>query len=271
MAAVSSTPSGWARTATDPIEVVTPLDDLSDRLRRHSDPAKKTWWENYLKGVIEFYGVPMAAIRKVVHGWAEDHRFDSDLLRGLAIDSLRSPIAEEKLAGILMMQELLLPTSELESARDLPLIAAVFDDGDIYDWNTTDWLCVRVLGPMIEADGQPTASILAGWTDAPTLWRRRSAAVAFVPVATRGDQLFEGLVDIVLTVCASNITDSERFAQTGVGWVLRELSDAEPERVYQFVLANRGMMSREAVRMAASRMGDQERSSLGIVGKRLRR
>ena len=92
-----------------------------------------------------------------------------------------------------------------------------------------------------------------------------------MPVASQGDELFRGLVDVVIDVCAANVVDPERFAQTGVGWVLRDLSDAAPQRVFDFILANRNVMSREAVRMASARLPDDQRTRLGITGPRRRR
>ena len=157
------------------------MEELITRLRACGDPVKKTWWEKYLKSVIEFYGVPMAQIRSAVHAWAEERAMAPEELRSAAFDLMRRPIAEEKLAGILVMQELLLPIEELSAGRDLPVIASIFDAGQIWEWNTTDWLCVRVLGPMIEQQGRPTAERIATWAGAPGLWRRRAAAVAFVP------------------------------------------------------------------------------------------
>ena len=243
--------------------------DLSDRLRAHADPAKRDWWERYLKGAISFYGVPMGEIRRIVRTWAADR--DGVDLREVSIALLSEPVAEQKLSGILIMGELLLPSSELDPDRDLPAIAAVFDDGRICDWNTTDWLCMKVLGPMIESGGRRVADEVATWVDAPGLWRRRCAAVAFVPVASRGDAEFDGQVEVVLGVCASNIRDEARFAQTGVGWVLRELSDAARHEVYGFIVEHREQMSREAVRMAAARLSDDQRAKLGLGGKRTRR
>jgi 3-methyladenine DNA glycosylase AlkD len=245
------------------------LDDLAAVLRAGASPDKKAWWERYLKGAIHFYGVPMADIRRAIHGWAGDAPAAAQ--REAAFDLLTRSVAEEKLAGILIMQELLLPAGEFDSERDLARLARVFDRGHLWEWNTTDWLCVRVLGPSIEAGGRPTAARIAAWVDAPGLWRRRAGAVAFVPVASRGDELFEGLVDMVLEICRVLVADHERFAQTGVGWVLRDLSDATPDRVYDFVSSHRDEMSREAVRMAAARLSDAQRVDLGITGRRRRR
>jgi nicotinamide riboside kinase/3-methyladenine DNA glycosylase AlkD len=246
------------------------LVDLTAALRRRGEPAKKEWWDRYLKGEIEFLGVPMAGIREAVHEWAGRDP-DPPGMREAALALLGRPLAEEKLAGILIFQEVLLPAGAVDPDRDLPAIAARFDDGSIADWNTTDWLCVRVLGPLIAGGGRPVARQVADWVNGGSLWRRRAAAVSFVPIAAAGDGLFEGLADLVLEVCADLVGDPERFSQTAVGWLLRELSDAEPERVFGFLGRRRGEMSREAVRMAAGRLSDGHRAELGITGRRRRR
>lgn len=46
----------------------------------------------------------------------------------------------------------------------------------------------------------------------------------------------------------------ERFAQTGVGWLLRELADADRARVLAFTDAHLAEMSREAVRYVVEHM-----------------
>ena len=238
---------------------------LSNSLKALGVPDKKAWWERYLKGEIEFFGVPMADIKRTVASWIKD--VPRDNWQPSAIALLRREIAEEKLAGIILLQQHLLPSAE-DSPDLLREIAEVFAEGSISDWNTGDWLCVRVLGPMIDRDGVSTARDIAEWTKAPGLWQRRCAAVAFVDLAGRGDP---AITSIVLAVCRRNVQDPERFAQTGVGWVLRSLSDAEPKQVFEFIRENRHTMSREATRMAASRLSDDQRAALGIKGKRRRR
>jgi len=249
---------------------VPPLDELTNRLRSLADPAKKMWWERYLKGEIEFLGVPMADIRTAIHAWVDSAGMDADEAREAALALLRRPLAEEKLAGILLLQERVAPAGALLPTRDLPVIARLFDDGHIWEWSTTDWLCVRVIGPMVAAGGRPVAAMVAGWVAAPGLWRRRAAVVAFVPVAGGGETTAPWLVDTVLEVCAATVSDRARFAQTAIGWVLRELSGPAPDRTHGFVLAHRASMSREATRMAA-RLDDELRASLGVTGKRSRR
>ena len=58
---------------------------------------------------------------------------------------------------------------------------------------------------------------------------------------------------LLLDACAANIRFADRFAHTGPGWALRELSVAEPERVREFVDAH-PELSREGRRMALARL-----------------
>lgn len=237
--------------------------DLDRRLAAQADPGKREWWERYLKGVIAFHGVGMADIRAVVADWHRDHdlgRLDGDALVVLASGCVALPKAEDKLAAFILLREHGL--ERLAPERHLDDVAGWFDRGHIADWNTCDWLCVRVLGPLVAAHGPAVARQLAGWTGADGLWRRRAAAVAFVDLAPRGDDNFAGFTDLLLGVVGELVDDRQRFIQTATGWALRELSKAAPGAVRSFVAAHLHRMSREAIRMATAALGDAERRRL---------
>jgi 3-methyladenine DNA glycosylase AlkD len=55
---------------------------------------------------------------------------------------------------------------------------------------------------------------------------------------------------MVLDNCSYLLGSQERFVQTGVGWVLRELSRSDQGRVMRFVEANLDRFSREALKNA---------------------
>ena len=78
--------------------------------------------------------------------------------------------------------------------------------------------------------------------------------MALVNLAKRGEANFSGFTDMLLEVCATLMRREERFAQTGAGWILRELSLAEQERVVAFVEAHRDQLSSEALERAIGRM-----------------
>ncbi len=211
--------------------------------------------------------MPTPDIRSILAAWVGSWAPTPAELRFAAWELLRGRVAEEKLTALLILQEHVLPLDELEPRRDLPQISAIFDEGSIWEWNTTDWLCVRVLGPLIRTRGGAAGRPIVRWTDAPGLWRRRAAIVAFVDLLPEPD-VFPGMTDLVLEACAANVRDEARFAQTAVGWVLRELSRRSPDIAFHFVAEHRSAMSAESLRMATARLSDDQRRDLGIVGRR---
>ena len=111
-----------------------------------------------------------------------------------------------------------------------------------------------MLAALIDRDGRPMAEAIAGWSEATRLWQQRAGAVALAPLAPKGDGNFPNFTRLALGVCAANVRDSERFLQTSVGWLLRELSKAEPRAVERFVAEHAELMSREARRMALAKV-----------------
>jgi 3-methyladenine DNA glycosylase AlkD len=138
----------------------------------------------------------------------------------------------------------------LNCYSDMPRFARLFDGGHIRDWNVCDWFCVKVLGPLVEQQGQACARAILEWREANSVWQRRASVVAFVNLAREGDRNFPGSTEMVLDNCTYLLGSRERFAQTGVGWVLRELTRSDEERVIGFVEANLDRFSREALKNA---------------------
>jgi 3-methyladenine DNA glycosylase AlkD len=239
---------------------------LQERLAAQAQPKTKEWWEKYLKHGIPFRGVKMAGIRAQLHAWVDSEALQSELTaeeqKSLALALIRQTYAEDKLAGILYLQEALLPAAVIDWPEDVPRFAALFSQGYIHEWNTCDWFCVKVLGPLAQQQGAACAEAISQWRHAENLWQRRASGVAFVNLAKNGDQNFPGFTGMLLETCAATVSHSERFAQTGTGWVLRELSLAEPERVERFVETHIHHFSREALRTAVAKLPPQVRTRL---------
>jgi 3-methyladenine DNA glycosylase AlkD len=234
------------------------LDDLIERLQLRLDArataATREWWTKYLRGTASFRGVKMGDVRKTVHAWFKEERLGAHLSvaqqKDLALMLLEEDYTEDKLAGVLFLQEILLPAGALEWRSDLPRFARLFDEGYIRDWNVCDWFCVKVLGPLVEQQGEACARAISEWREANSVWQCRASVVAFVNLASKGDRNFPGFTGMVLNSCSHLLGSQERFAQTGVGWVLRELSSSDQGRVVGFVEANLDRFSREGLKNA---------------------
>ncbi|MDX1615398.1 MAG: DNA alkylation repair protein [Candidatus Promineifilaceae bacterium] len=256
-------------------EVVRLIARLQARLDNQAETKVKAWWERYLKGQARFRGVKTAAIRSELHDWltaeALAERLSADGQKALALALIRQPDTEDKLAGMLYLQEVLIPDGLVDWPRDLPRMAALFDDGFLADWNSCDWFCVRVLGPLAQREGPACARAIAAWRTADTLWQRRAAGVAFVNLAGDGEANFPGFVEMLLDVCAATVRDPARFAQTGTGWVLRELAQAEPQRVMAFIEDNLAHFSSEGLRYATEKMATETKLRLRQAHRAARR
>jgi 3-methyladenine DNA glycosylase AlkD len=230
------------------------VEELQLRLNAHATTATREWWTRYLRGAASFRGVKMADVRKAVHAWFREERLGEHLSVGqqkdLVLMLLQENSSEDKLAGILFLQEILLPQGALDWRSDLPRFACLFDEGYICDWSTCDWFCVKVLGPLVEQQGEACARAISEWREANSLWQQRSSIVAFANLAREGDGNFPGFTEMVLDSCTHLLESQERFVQTGVGWVLRELSRWDQGRVVAFVEANLDRFSREALKNA---------------------
>ena len=232
---------------------------LRQQLTAKADPKTKAWWENYVKDSAPFLGVKMADVRAVVHRWYEAEVADElnpETHLDLALSLFAGETTEEKLAGTLFLQEILLPAGALRCDRDLDRLAELFTAGQIYDWNVCDWFCVKVLGPLIKEEGESCARSIAAWHTAENLWQARASLVAFVPVAEQTDYY-----PLIETACATLIRRPERFAKTAVGWILRDISRQDPAFVERVVEANLPHFSTESLKNALKYFDLRERKA----------
>jgi 3-methyladenine DNA glycosylase AlkD len=220
---------------------------LRRQLEAHASPKSKAWWEAYVKGSAPFLGLKMVQIRSEMRRWHSeqiDGRLGLEQQKSLALALIREAHTEEKLAGMLLLQEILLPAGAA-GREDLRDFASLFSDGFLYDWNACDWFCIKVLGPLIEREGEPCARAVSQWCHAENLWQARASVVAFVILA--GAQEY---YPRILEACSVLIGREERFAKTAVGWILRDMSKREAATVDTFVQVHLSDFSLESLRNA---------------------
>jgi 3-methyladenine DNA glycosylase AlkD len=232
------------------------IDDLRQRLEAEADPQAKAWWENYVKEGSPFLGVKMSVIRSLVEVWHSqevESELDIDEQLELALELIREDYSEEKLAGILYLQVILIPAGAVDCPQEIDRFAEVFDHEGIYDWNICDWFSVKVLGPLIYDQGMLCAEAVSGWRYAENLWQARASLVPFVKVAE--DSTYHDLIE---ESCRVLLARDERFAKSAVAWVLRDISKHDPAFVERVVQDNLELFNKESLRNATKHIGDIE-------------
>jgi len=220
------------------------IEDLRQRLKSASDPSTKKWFENYLKHVIAYRGVKSPDVSRIVSQWRKDkeiERFSDEVQLSIAKTLIQGRFAEDKFAGTIYIQKFLL--RKMDFSRILCTAEELFDAEEFFDWSTTDWFSMRVLGPLIQRHGEPAARRIAQWRSADDLWQRRSSIVPFRAAVSDEDyhpMIFETIAQLVC--------ERDRFIQTGIGWVISDLSKVHPKAAAMQVERHFEKLSTEVIR-----------------------
>jgi 3-methyladenine DNA glycosylase AlkD len=218
---------------------------IVESLRAIGDAEKSSWLENYVKHDIVSLGVGIPDIREVVRRQEKAGQLTRQPLQVQmqVLDALMEQVyTEAKLAAILYMQ-LYWKADTVDEM--LHLLSRWFDNEWIADWNVCDWLCVRLLSPLVDVEPEPTIAALAQWNGSPNLWKARASLVPFAQCKT-----LDKHSDTVLRFSEVLIHRDERFCKTAVGWVLRQYSRIDHQFVVEFLERNREYITPEVVKNA---------------------
>jgi 3-methyladenine DNA glycosylase AlkD len=210
---------------------------ISD-LNKIADEKKSAWWNNYLRHEIEFIGVSMPNNRNIILSWQKENQLSLDELTEVADELMLQKIAEYKLAAFLIYQNYIL--GNISNSEILKHINTFFERKLIFDWNTCDWLCVRVLTPIISEGHQRDLNKILNWYKKDYYWQARAAIVSFTQCKNLSDYK-----NILHEPMKNLINRPERFAITSVGWLLHEISKIDLKFVEEFLNNNKSFLTKE--------------------------
>jgi 3-methyladenine DNA glycosylase AlkD len=140
---------------------------------------------------------------------------------------MQRPYAETKLAAILYLQ---LYGKLIASELLLNAISDWYNRGYIADWNVGDWLCVRLLSPLLDKEKNNVLAPLERWNQNKYLWKARASLVSFAVCKKIGTYPNE-----IERFSITLIHRPERFCKAAVSWVLREYSKVDSETIKNFL------------------------------------
>ena len=221
------------------------IQSLQKLLEDISSQKKKQWWEKYMKNVIRFRGVSIPEIRNLQKDWYKIHlkHFTYEEQVEIAIELFRQDLAEDKLAGILLLQNYLFDKISLEYM--IMQYDIIFKEKLIYDWNICDWFCVRVLTNTIKKYGIDAANIISSWKSEEYLWKARASVVSFIGL-TKDNRYYSNIFEN----CGVLIKREERFAKTAVGWILHDIYKTDKQIVFNFIDNNLKYFDKESLKNA---------------------
>ena len=217
---------------------------IREELAGQADPAVRESSKRFFREEIRCYGMKTATVVaiakkhwKYVKGYQKQEIFD------LCEELYRSGYIEESFIVSQWTHSL----SRRYEKEDLAVFRRWIDTY-ITNWASCDGFCNHALGEFFERYPGCMGE-LEKWTGSGNRWMRRAAAVSLIIPAKHGKFLEESLENAGLL-----LTDSDDMVQKGYGWLLKEASRRHTEEVFSFVMKNKRLMPRTALRYAIELM-----------------
>jgi 3-methyladenine DNA glycosylase AlkD len=230
---------------------------VTEALRPLGTQARAAGSKEYLKSDLEFFGVTVPDMRRVVKtALRAQPGLDGAAVLAWAFALWRAPVFERRIAAV----ELLDQCVTRLAATDLPAVEELIRDSRT--WALVDGLAAHVAGGIASRDPSSWPRIDA-WARDGDFWVRRSALLALLPGIRSGEPDLARFTAYAEPMLA----EKEFFIRKAIGWVLREIARRDPRFTAEWTRDHLPRMSgvtfREAVRRLPASEAEQLRSMRG--------
>lgn len=222
------------------------IKQIRQELKENSNPADKTSAERFFKEPIKLYGMKTPVAVKIGKNYLQkirEAKLNKEAVFELCEELWRSGYQEEIAIACLW--------SHAQSPDYKPADFKVFShwvEDYVSNWAACDTLCNHTIGDLVTMYPQLAAKLIA-WTKSKNRWVKRAAAVTLIIPAREGKFL-----DKVFQIANALLTDTDDMVQKGYGWMLKAASDKHERAVWQYVMDNKDVMPRTALRYAIEKM-----------------
>ena len=224
------------------------MDPVIERIRleleSQADPEIRKTSRRFFKEEISCYGMKTATVIAIAKKyWIEIKVRPKAEIFSLCEELYRSGYMEESF----IVSEWAHALSGRYEREDLAVFRRWIDTY-ITNWASCDGFCNHTMGDFI--DQYPEfVDELKRWTQSENRWMRRAAAVSLIVPAKRGKFL-----DASMEIADLLLTDGDDMVQKGYGWLLKEASRKHTDEIFSYVMKNKKVMPRTALRYAIELM-----------------
>jgi 3-methyladenine DNA glycosylase AlkD len=220
------------------------VERIRSELQAAADEKTKQAAQRFFKEAINCYGVKTATVGNI----AKQHlpeikdRGKREVFR-LCEELYRSGVMEEAFVAAFWLPNFVEEFEPADLATFQTWIESYIDD-----WAKCDGLCNHTVGDLLEKYPECVCE-LKKWVKSGNRWLRRASAVSLIVPAKKGSFLRDAL-----EICDLLLADGEDMVQKGYGWLLKEESRVHQKEVFDYVVRNKGVMPRTALRYAIELM-----------------
>ena len=224
------------------------MEDIINKLREillaNSDEKTKESSQNFFKEKILFYGVKVPVVNKISKDFfkylKEKHK---DQVFELCEKLWQSGYIEESFVACNWTYALKKDFEPGDFTRFKEWI-----ENYVSNWASCDTFCNHSVGDFLEMYPKYITE-LKKFTNSDNRWMRRASAVSLIIPARKG--LF---LNDIFEIADSLFTDTDDLVQKGYGWMLKAASQSDQQAVFDYVMKNKAIMPRTALRYAIEKM-----------------
>jgi 3-methyladenine DNA glycosylase AlkD len=224
------------------------MENIIARIRKdlevNVDEKTKGSFQRFFKEKVSAYGVKTATVEKIAKNyWPEVCSFTKSEIYNLCEKLFASDFTEEAFVASFWLPRMIdrIKPSDIEIFKS-------WISKYINNWAKCDSFCNHTIGDLIEKYPELVEEVKT-WAKSENRWLKRGAAVSLIVPAKKGKFLREAfeISDMLLA-------DEDDLVQKGYGWLLKEESRKHQPEVFEYVLKNRKVMPRTALRYAIELM-----------------
>jgi 3-methyladenine DNA glycosylase AlkD len=220
------------------------IEIIREVLRNSSDEKTRESQQNFFKEKVKFYGVKNPVVHKICQEFSGQVKaMKKQEVFGYCETLWQSGYMEESLVACNWSYYF-----HRKYEPDDFLVFERWINEYISNWASCDTLCNHNVGDFIMMYPD-YISRLKDFTRSGNRWMRRAAAVTLIIPARRG--LF---LDDILEIAGILLLDKDDLVQKGYGWMLKAASEAYCNEIFDFVMKNKDVMPRTALRYAIEKM-----------------
>lgn len=217
---------------------------IRQELEAQADPEIQKNSKRYFKEPITCYGMKTATVIAIARKyWKMVRDHSKPEIFALCEELYQSGYLEESF----IVSEWARSLSGRYESDDL-VVFRRWIDTYITNWASCDGFCNHAMGDFIEQYPEYVED-LKNWTKSKNRWVRRAAAVSLIVPAKHGKFLNESM-----EIAGLLLTDTDDMVQKGYGWLLKEASRKHTGEVFSYVMKNKRLMPRTALRYAIELM-----------------
>ncbi|MDD4923716.1 MAG: DNA alkylation repair protein [Dehalococcoidales bacterium] len=221
------------------------LDEIRAKLNENIDENTRQTGKRYFKEQVTLYGVKTATVEKIAKEFFNIIKTDKNKAEIFALcDQLwQSGYMEESFIACSWSYTL---NKQFEE-KDWQIFEK-WVKNYVSNWASCDTLCNHTIGSFVEMYPQ-YINELKKWAKSGNRWVKRASAVTLIIPARKG--LF---LNDIFEIAAILLMDKDDMVQKGYGWMLKAASQAHEKEVFDFVISNKKVMPRTALRYAIEKM-----------------